>query len=512
MLTVADPLDHARRAGPGRTAVVCGGETVDYRTLHDRATRLASGLRDLGVQRGDRVAVLALNCHRYLEAYLGIPSGGMVVVPLNTRLAEAELRAILRDAEVGVLITDRRASELGDLTAEVEHVVELPHGYDELVAGAAEPAERAELGAGVDETDLAALFYTGGTTGRPKGVMLTHRNLVANAFHKAAACRFVREDVLLAAGPLFHVAGTAPLLSLAWLTAAVVMLPRFDPAQALDLIERHGVTATLPVPTMVAAMVDEQRARPRDVSSLRLLGHAGSPIATEVVRRAHATFPRAELAHFYGATETAPIVSCLPHEERELGGPRQGSCGQPVPGVAVRVVGSDGRVLGAGEVGEVAVRGPNVMAGYWRNPEATAAALVDGWYRTGDLGYQDDEAHLFLVDRLKDMIVSGGENVYSVEVEDVLARHPAVLEAAVFGIPDERWGEAVHAVVTVRPDAGAPPDPAELERLCRTEIAGYKVPKRIEIRTEPLPKSGPGKILKRALRAPYWEGRDVVIG
>jgi acyl-CoA synthetase (AMP-forming)/AMP-acid ligase II len=163
-------------------------------------------------------------------------------------------------------------------------------------------------------------------------------------------------------------------------------------------------------------------------------------------------------------------------------------------------------------VGEVMVRGPNVMAGYWRNPEATAAALVDGWYRTGDLGYQDEEAHLFLVDRLKDMIVSGGENVYSVEVEDVLARHPAVLEAAVFGIPDERWGEAVHAIVAVRPDADAVPDADELERLCRAEIAGFKVPKRIEIRTEPLPKSGPGKILKRALRAPYWEGRDVVIG
>jgi long-chain acyl-CoA synthetase len=342
--------------------------------------------------------------------------------------------------------------------------------------------------------------------------MLTHRNLVANAFHKTMACRFDRDDVLLAAGPLFHVAGTAPLLGLAWLTAAVVMQPRFDPGGALDLIEWHGVTAVLPVPTMVTGLVDEQRARPRDVSSLRLLGHAGSPIALEVVRRAHTTFPRAELAHFYGATETAPIVTCLPHEERELGGPRQSSCGQPVPGVEVQVLDGEGRVQPPGRVGEVAVRGPNVMAGYWHNPEATAAVLVDGWYRTGDLGYQDGEAYLFLVDRLKDMIVSGGENVYSVEVEDVLARHPAVLEAAVFGIPDDRWGEAVHAVVALRPDAAARPDAEELAELCRGEIAGYKVPKSIEIRTEPLPKSGPGKILKRALRAPYWEGRDVAIG
>jgi long-chain acyl-CoA synthetase len=538
MLTVADPLRHARRTSPGRTAVVCGGETFDYRTLHDRAARLVGGLRSLGVGPGDRVAVLALNCHRYLEAYLGIPAGGMVVVPLNIRLAEPELREILRDADARVLITDRTpgaaggpggTGDLGSLADEVEHVVELPSGYDELVAG----ATPATLGEDVAETDLAALFYTGGTTGRSKGVMLTHRNLVANAFHKTLACRFGRDDVLLAVGPLFHVAGTAALLGLAWLTATVVMQPRFDPGEALDLIARHGGTATLPVPTMVAAMVDEQRARPRDVASLRLLGHAGSPIATEIVRRAHETFPAAELAHFYGATETAPIVTCLPHEERELGGPRQGSCGQPVPGVEVQVVAGDGRLLGPREVGEVAVRGPNVMAGYWRNPEATAAALVDGWYRTGDLGYQDDEAYLFLVDRLKDMIVSGGENVYSVEVEDVLARHPAVLDAAVFGIPDERWGEAVHAVVAIRPDWSAPAAATtagggkaevvdggtstslladELERLCRAEIAGFKVPKRIEIRTEPLPKSGPGKILKRALRAPYWEGRDVVIG
>jgi long-chain acyl-CoA synthetase len=342
--------------------------------------------------------------------------------------------------------------------------------------------------------------------------MLTHRNLVANAFHKALACRLAREDVLLVIGPLFHVAGTAPLLSLAWLGATVVVQPAFDPAVALDLIERHGVTVTIPVPTMLAAVVDEQRARPRDVSSLRLLAHAGAPIATELVRRARETFPGVELAHCYGATETAPIVTCLPHEERELDGPRMGSCGPPVPGVDVRVVAADGSVLPPGEVGEVVVRGPNVMAGYWRQPEATAAALAGGWYHTGDLGYQDAEAHLFLVDRLKDMIVSGGENVYSVEVEDALARHPAVLEAAVFGIPDARWGEAVHAVVAVR--SGQPVDGLadELDRHCRQLIAGYKVPKQIELRVEPLPKSGPGKVLKRALRAPFWQHRDASIG
>jgi long-chain acyl-CoA synthetase len=300
MLTIADPIRHAARTSARRTAVVCGDHVVDFATLHDRGRRLVAGLRSRGVDRGDRVAVLALNCHRYVEAYVAVPAGGMVVVPLNTRLATPELRAILADAGARVLLTDRDPATVAELADLVEHVVTVPDGYDQLVA-AADPAglgEMGELGEGVDEDDLAALFYTGGTTGRSKGVMLTHRNLVANAFHKTLACRLTRDDALLAIGPLFHVAGTAPLLGLIWLGAATVMLPTFSPGGALDLIERHGVTVTMPVPTMVAALVDEQRARPRDVSSLRLLGHAGSPIATDVVRRAHETFPDAELAHF----------------------------------------------------------------------------------------------------------------------------------------------------------------------------------------------------------------------
>jgi long-chain acyl-CoA synthetase len=510
MLTIADPIRHAARTAADRTALVCGDEVVRYRTLHERCRRLAGALAALGLQRGDRVAVLGLNCHRYVEVHLAVPAAGYVVVPLNTRLAEAELRAIVGRARPRVLLTDRPAAQVRGLAAEVEHVVEWPGAYEELLAGT-DPSGRGELGAGGREDDLAAIFFTGGTTGTPKGVMLTHRNLVANAFHKAMACRFSRDDVLLAIGPLFHVAGTAPILSLAWLGATVVVQPTFDPARALDLVERHGVTATLPVPTMLAAVLDEQRSRCRDLSSLRLVGHAGAPIAADTLRRARAVLPHVELAQFYGATETAPIVTCLPHEERELDGPRAGSCGQPVPGVEVQVVRTDGAPAGAGVVGEVWVRGPNVTAGYWEDPDATAAALVDGWYRTGDLGHQDADGYLFLVDRLKDMIVTGGENVYSVEVEDVLAAHPGVQEAAVFGIPDPRWGEAVHALVVARPGVDVDALGAELDRHCRAAIAGFKVPKRVEVRTEPLPRSGPGKILKRALRAPYWEGHDVTI-
>jgi hypothetical protein len=247
---------------------------------------------------------------------------------------------------------------------------------------------------------------------------------------------------------------------------------------------------------MVAALVAEQVARPRNVSSLRLLGHAGSPITTDLLRRAHDTFPTAELAQFYGATETASIVTCMPHEERHLEGGRLGSVGQPAVGVEVAVIDGDGQRCAPGVAGEVIVRGPNVMVGYWEDEAATGAAFVDGWYRSGDIGFLDDEHYLSLLDRAKDMIVTGGENVYSLEVEDALGSHPAVLEVAVFGVPDERWVEAVHAVVVVR-DASLVTDDLEneLRDHCRLAIAGFKVPKGDLDQADPLPKSGPGKIL-----------------
>jgi acyl-CoA synthetase (AMP-forming)/AMP-acid ligase II len=335
--------------------------------------------------------------------------------------------------------------------------------------------------------------------------MLTHRNLVANSFHKTLACRFEPDDIYLAVAPFFHVAGTAALVGLLWMGGSFVILPAFDPATSLDAIERHRVSVAIPVPTMVGALVAEQTARPRRVSSLRLMGHAGSPITTDLLRRAHETFPDAELAQFYGATETASIVTSMPHEERHLEGGRLGSVGQPVVGVEVAVVSSTGERCATGIAGEVIVRGPNVMAGYWEDAAATDAAFLDGWYRSGDVGYLDDEQYLYLLDRAKDMIVTGGENVYSLEVEDALGSHPAVLEVAVFGVPDERWVEAVHAVVVVRdPSLLSDTLEDELREHCRRAIAGFKVPKAISIQVDPLPKSGPGKILKRELRAPYW--------
>ena len=494
MITLADPLEHARRCFGHRTAVIDGDRTITYDELADRCARLAGMLADLGVKRGDRVALLSANGHRYLEAFFGLPAAGIVLVPLNTRLAPAELAHIVHHSGARVLITDR--DPVG-LEALVEHVIGIPGDYERMLDVVGVTANAV----GVSSADVAALFYTGGTTGLPKGVMLTHGNLIANAFNKILACSLVADDVFLGAPAMFHVAGIAPLTGLAWLGGTTVTAPMFDPALCLDLISRHGVTIFLPAPTMLATLVTEQRDRPRDVSSLRLLGHAGSPIAATLIMQAHEVFPDVELAQFYGATETSSVVTRLRHEEATLDTDLAGSCGQPAVGVAVRTVRLDGTDCDPGEVGEVLVRSNAVMAGYWQNAAATVDALRDGWYHTGDLGYLDVQRYLFIVDRAKDMIVSGAENVYSLEVEDALYRHPAVAEAAVFGVPDERWGEAVHAIVV--PHAGVGVTGEALRAHCRELIAGYKVPKVIEISTEPLPKSGPGKVLKRVLRDRY---------
>ena len=332
--TIATALERTRHTHAQRTALVCEDRHVTYSQLASRCDRVGPALALLGLAPGDRVAILAANCHRYVEAYMGVPAAGMVLLPLNTRLAAPELVSIVQAARPKVLVTDRDPGPLADVVARVVTFEE----WDVLLDHASPPSRAPE----VSEDDLALLYFTGGTTGRPKGVMLTHRNLVANSFHKTLACRFEPDDVYLAVAPFFHVAGTAALVGLLWMGGSFVILPAFDPATSLDAIERHRVSVAIPVPTMVGALVAEQSARPRRVSSLRLLGHAGSPITTDLLRRAHDTFPDAELAQFYGATETASIVTCMPHEERHLEGGRLGSVGQPAVGVEVAVVDGNG--------------------------------------------------------------------------------------------------------------------------------------------------------------------------
>lgn len=499
MHTFADPLRRALQVAPHKVGLIDGEQRFSFSELHDRCTRLAAGLHALGLRKGDRVAILAANSHVYVETYLAVPASGLVVVPLNTRHAAPELRYALEDSATKVLITDR---DVGDLADCVERVLNIDD-YEALLAGASPIA----LGNDVTENDLAGLFYTGGTTGKSKGVMLSHRNLIANTFHWLMSVPHCADDVELVMAPLFHAAGSNGVLGAIWNTTAQVTLGAFAPDTALDIIAAHRVTHTLAVPTMLSAMAELQHTNPREVGSLRFISHGGSPVATEVLRRSHSAFPHTELVEVYGATELSPLITALRNEQTLLDTPRARSCGQSIPGTDVRVLSANGDPLPAGEVGEVVARGPNVMQGYWNKAEQTAAVLKDGAYWTGDLGYFDEDGYLFLVDRSKDMIVTGGENVYSTEVEEALFQHPAVLEAAAFGVPDQKWGEAVHAVVVPRPGHESV-DPADIIEFCHGKIAGYKVPKAIDIRHEPLPKSGPGKILKRDLRDPFWQGSD----
>ncbi len=500
MYDMRDPLRRAEQLFGGREAVVCGDTRRTYRELAGRVRQVA-GLLDPITEPGDRVALWAANSDQYLELFVGIPCANRAIVPHNTRWAEPELVYATTDAGAKVLICDR---DPGSLAGTVERVIRIDTGeYDELLEAAP------ELTTNVGPDTLAGLFYTGGTTGASKGVMLTHANLMANAVHTQLAQPLLADDRYLTMAPMFHAAGVYAALAVMWVGAANVVQPGFEPNQTLDLVETEGITCAIAVPTMLAAMIEAQAAKPRDTATLRWLSHGASPIALELLKRADELFG-CELIHLYGATELSPLATIFRHEDTFLGDPdRSKSCGVAPPGVALEIRNPAGRALPAGEVGEVTVRGPNVMVGYWNKPEQTEAVLQDGWYSSGDLGFVDDEGYLYLVDRSKDMIVSGGETVYCTEVEDAIYTHPGVLEATVFGIPDEQWGESVHAVVVAR--QGADLDEAGLIGHCRERIAGYKVPKSVTFRTEPLPVSGPGKVLKRELRAPFWEGRDRAI-
>jgi long-chain acyl-CoA synthetase len=499
--TFALPLDRALATAAGSCAVVCQDNRRTYAELGSRCRRLAGALRRLGLAPGDRVGVISLNSDRYLELYLGVPAAGFVLVPVNSRLAPAEMRAILADAGVSVLFAD--ADYPG--AADVKQVLTMPGDYEDLIAAAGECDEAGEVR--VAENDLAALFYTSGTTGAAKGAMHTHRSLVSSALHFMATWSFDRQTRWMIASPMFHTGGIIGTLATVWAGGTHVIMPRFDPDLAVDLIEREAVTHTLLVPTMLAAAANAQLARPRDVSSLRYLSHGASPISAETLRRARKAFPGAELLHVYGTTEATPITTLLPHEELIIDTPRVRSCGQPATGVEMRIVNGEGQDVPPRTVGDILVRSASVMVGYWRKPEATAEVMRGDWYLTGDLGYRDEESYIYLVDRAKDMIVSGGENIYSTEVEDALASHPAVEEVAVFGVPDPRWGESVYAVVVARQPVTA----KDLVDHCRQRIAGFKVPRHVELLPEPLPKSAAGKILKRELREPHWAGQHTYV-
>jgi long-chain acyl-CoA synthetase len=511
--TLAWPLDRAVTQHRDREAVVSDGVRITYGQLSDRVARLSGGLRALGLTAGDRVGILSHNSAPYLELVLGLPRNGLVTNALNTRLAEVELEFIVADSEIVVLAVDRAHAEVGRRLMSACPMVRTLVALDDDGSGA---PDRAAVtyewlvshdpmdAVDVDPEALASICYTGGTTGRPKGVMLTHRNLLENAKHMVSTLGLVSSDRYLHAAPMFHAADASMMFCLTFVGGTHVVIPGFDPELVPVAIEREQITVALLVPTMINMVLHGDAVQRVDLSSLRLLIYGASPMPQDLQRRAMEVL-RCGWVQLYGMTEAAPVVSGLGVEDhaRGAGGEepfatRLRSAGCPLVGVQAEVRRADGSRADVGEPGEIWVRGPNVMAGYWNRPEETAAALADGWYHSGDMAYADADGYLYVVDRLKDMIISGGENVYSTEVENVLHEHPAVFEAAVVGVPDDVWVERVHAIIVPRP--GATLTDAEVQAHCRERLAGYKVPRSIEFRTEPLPKSGAGKILKRELR------------
>jgi long-chain acyl-CoA synthetase len=500
--SLAWPLAHAAQLYAGELAVIDGERRLTYAEVTRRVGNLGRSLSDMGIERGAFVGVLAENSLEHLECWLGVPAHGYVLNDLNFRLAVSELAFMVEDSSTVVLFVDAGQLEPGrELLGRCECLRRLVYmgegacpedcvAYSELVR--AEPLTPPDLG----PDTLATVSYTGGTTGRPKGVMLSHGNVMANARHNTMELGYSKRDRYLHAAPMFHVADTSQTFPVTWAGGTHVMLPRFDAQRVATAIEQHGITILVLVPTMLHLLLSEIDRRPVDVSSLRLLIYAAAPITPELQERAMEVL-RCDLWQGYGMTEAAPSVTFLSAEDHREGRALR-SVGQPIRGVQVEIRDPVGALAETSEIGEICVRGPNVMLGYWNRPEATETALVDGWYRTGDAGYMDADGYVFVVDRLRDMIISGGENVYSVEVEQALVAHPDVNEAAVFGVPNEVWGEAVFAVVV--PLDGAVLDEQELISHCRELIAGYKLPRSIQIREQPLPKSGAGKVLKHELR------------
>jgi long-chain acyl-CoA synthetase len=477
----------------------------------DRVARLTSGLRGLGVGRGDRFAVMALNGHHFLECYHAAFLGAGVINPLNLRLAPKELEYILADSGTKVCFTDQYFAPVVDKVragTSIEHVVmigegDAPHdvAYETLLASG-----EARIPDEPEEDDPAVLMYTGGTTGLPKGVLLDHRAEMLNLYHVMQIWRFDADDVFLHQTPMFHAASMGGMLGVPAQGGVSVFLSLFDPGRVLELCEEYSVTQTVMVPTMIGMLLGHPEFRAERLSGLQTLTYGASPMPSALLDRLMSLFPAINVFQGYGMTESSAVLTALGPDEHRAGGPRLRSAGRPLPGVVLSIQSPTGEMMPPGETGEVCARAGNFMREYWNKPEATAEAFRDGWYHSGDAGYVDEDGYLFLVDRVKDMIVTGGENVYSVEVENAIASHPAVEQVAVIGIPSERWGEAVHAIVVVRD--GESVSETEIIEYARDWIAGFKFPKSVEVRTEPLPLSGAMKVLKRELRDPYWAGRD----
>ena len=536
-MILTETLKKAIKFFPGKQAIVCEGKRWTYQEFYDRINHLSHCLKRLGVGKDDKVAILHPNCHYFLETYYGIAQIGAISVPINYRLSPREIAFILQDSESKILIADPMFQEQMDsIRGEIRGVERILWTGEEMsksclpclperqAAGRKEPLDlnyervlhQADSGglpeAHITGEDIAQIYYTSGTTGRPKGVMLSHQNVTTHALGTIAEVHLTDSDVWIHVAPLFHLADAWATWAVTWVGGTHVLVREFDPKVVLETIEREKVTLTNLIPTMLNLMVNHPDVWKYDYRSLRVLLSGGAPIAPEVVRKIVETF-KCDYIQTYGMTETSPYLtlSILKDHLKKRSYEDQlrfkSKTGREFIGVELRVVNDRGEEVKKDEreVGEIIVRGDIVTKGYWKLPEETEKSIKDGWLYTGDMAVMDEEDYVTIVDRKKDMILTGGENVYSTEVENILYMHPAILECAVVGVPDPKWGEAVKGIVVLKP--GQKATEQEIIQFCKDRIAHYKAPKSIDF-INALPRTGSGKIHKKGLRDQYWEGYE----
>lgn len=512
-------LETAANKWPDKPAVTFNGQTRSWAETASRCHGAATLFKNNGVEKGDRVAYLGFNSNVCFESYFSPALIAAVLVPVNYRLTLGEMIECIEDCTPKVLVVDshfvEQAKEISQACSSLTNIVyagdgELPEGmisYEESIEYICENHAYCELSPSQDD-ETVIIFYTGGTTGRSKGVMLSNINFQCNTDCSIPLYNMQEGWSFIILGPLFHLAAGARVFSCAALGGRAVILPKFDVHDVLQTIEQQQINSATLVPTMFQMLLDSSEFSKSDLSSLKMLASGAAPLSFDLQARVIKAFPETEIYQTFGMTEASPILTCLDSKYHVLEGPnanKLGSVGQAVSHVELKIVDENDKQLATGEIGEIIARGDNIMTGYLNMPEQTAEALKGGWYHTGDAGYLDEDGFLFLEGRVKDMIVSGGENIYPIEVENVLSGHAAIHQCAVIGIPHETWGEAVHAVVVLEGDRQVSED--ELIKFCKQHIAGYKCPVSVSFRNEPMPLSPINKILKTELRKPFWEGK-----
>lgn len=514
---LGDLLSRSARKFPNKTSVVFGDKRLTYKEVDDRANAFANSLLRMGVKRGDRVVLLADNTYEWIEMYFAPAKASATFVPINTTAVPREMEFVLNYVSPKVLILQPRfldmiqsmKSRLSSIESYVVMSADVPgmENYERLIRENSKEEPVVEI----DPLDIGLIIFTGGTTGMPRGAMHTHRGMIFNVHSMAIGLKQDSNDVEMHVTPIYHTAMASQIMCSTFLGNKHVIVPKFEAVKVLELIAKERVTCGFVVPTIVNMLLQVPDLEKYDLSSLRALYYGGAPMPIKLLEQALKRIPSGFI-QFYGQTEGF-LMAVLPPEDHVVEGPsekvkKSRAAGTALVNYELKVVDNEDREVPVGEVGEIVAKGPTVMAGYWDRPEETAEAMRGGWLHTGDLARMDEDGYLYIVERKKDMIISGGKNIYCPEVEEVLYRHPAVLEATVFGIPDDHWGESVKAAVALKP--GKELTEEELIQYCTENLASYKKPNSVDFLKE-LPKSPAGKILKRVLRDKYWANKEMKI-